>query len=288
MKNIISKKRHIKRLNIAILISILIVLVFFITAIFAPIIVPHDPLKGSLDKRKMPPFWQKGGEKSYILGTDVLGRDVLSRLIYGSRTSLTVCLLAIFFSGTIGILLGMIAGYLGGWADIIIMRIVDLALSLPVILLALLFAVMFEPSFFNVVIIISFLLWSQYARMARAETLRIKKYDFISLARIAGCSDISIIIRHILPNVASPLIVLATLQVGTVIIIESSLSFLGVGIPPTTPDWGNMVSEGRSYIVSAWWLCIVPGVAILLTVLSFNLLGDELTDYINPELRRRE
>ena len=280
------KYSQIKKIKLSVMIPAIIGLVFLITAIFAPLLAPHDPLKGSLSSRLKPPLWVEGGLKAHLLGTDVLGRDILSRLIYGSRTSLVLCVLAICFSGTIGILLGMIAGYYGGWIDIIVMRAVDLALSLPVILLALLFAVMFEPSFLNIVLIISFLLWSQYARMARGETLRVKEYDYINLARIAGCSRGSIMFRHVLPNIASPLIVLATLQVGTVIIIESSLSFLGVGIPPNIPDWGNMISEGRSYIVSAWWLCMVPGVAILLTVLSFNLLGDTLTDYINPELRR--
>jgi peptide/nickel transport system permease protein len=165
------------------------------------------------------------------------------------------------------------------------MRITDLAFSLPMILLALLFAVLFGPSFKNIIIIISFVLWAQYARMARGETLKIKNYDFVALARVAGCSKARIMIRHILPNASSSLIVLATLQVGTVIILESSLSFLGVGLPATTPSWGIMVADGRSYIVSAWWLCVVPGLAILFTVLSFNLLGDALNDYLNPTLR---
>ncbi|MCJ7596397.1 MAG: ABC transporter permease [Desulfobacterales bacterium] len=261
-------------------------LIFICTAIFAPFLAPQDPLKGSLDARIKPPFWQKGGDRSHLLGTDALGRDILSRLIYGTRTTLAVCILAIFFSGSIGSTLGIISGYYGGWVDVIIMRAVDLALSLPVILLALLFAIIFEPSFSNIILVLSLVLWSQYARMARGETLRIKGLDYVNLARIAGCSNLSIMMRHVLPNAASPLVILATLQVGTVIILESSLSFLGVGIPPPTPDWGAMISEGRSYIVSAWWLCMVPGGAILLTVLSFNLLGDALTDYLNPELRR--
>jgi peptide/nickel transport system permease protein len=233
----------------------------------------------------MPPFWQEGGSTDHILGTDTLGRDVLSRLIYGGRTTLLVCVLAIALAGSIGSLLGIVSGYLGGWADTIIMRITDLAFSLPMILLALIFAVLWGPSFTNIIIIISFILWAQYARMARGETLKIKNYDFVALARVAGCSKARIMIRHILPNASSSLIVLATLQVGTVIILESSLSFLGVGLPITTPSWGIMASEGRSYIVSAWWLCVIPGLAILFTVLSFNLLGDALNDYLNPTLR---
>jgi peptide/nickel transport system permease protein len=269
----------------AVILAVTIIGILIVTALFAPNIAPHNPYMGELRDRLMPPFWQEGGSTNYILGTDQLGRDVLSRLIYGGRTTLLVCVLAIALAGIIGSLLGIISGYLGGWADTIIMRITDLAFSLPMILLALIFAVLFGPSFTNIIIIISFVLWAQYARMARGETLRIKNYDFVALARVAGCSKARIMMRHILPNVASSLIVLATLQVGTVIILESSLSFLGVGLPVTTASWGIMVADGRSYIVSAWWLCVIPGLAILFTVLSFNLLGDALNDYLNPTLR---
>jgi peptide/nickel transport system permease protein len=174
---------------------------------------------------------------------------------------------------------------MGGWIESLIMRIVDLAISLPVMLIALLFGVLFGPSFSNIVIIISLLLWSQFARMARGETLRVRQQDFIELARTAGCSRLTIMWRHILPNVAGSLVVLATLQVGTVIIMEASLSFLGVGVPPPAPAWGSMIADGRSYVVSAWWLCIFPGLAILMTVLAMNVLGDELTDALNPTLR---
>jgi peptide/nickel transport system permease protein len=198
-----------------------------------------------------------------------------------------VAVIAILVAGIIGSLLGIAAGYLGGWVDIIIMRTADLAFSFPAILLALVLAVVLGASFLNIVLVISLILWAEYARMARGEALRVREMDFVALAKVAGCSKVSIMMRHILPNVASSLIVLATLQVGIVIIIESSLSFLGVGIPPPTPDWGSMISEGRSYIVSAWWLSVVPGMAILVTVLSFNLLGDAITEYINPALRRQ-
>jgi peptide/nickel transport system permease protein len=268
-----------------IILAIIIIGILIVVAVFAPNIAPHDPITGQLGDRLMPPFWHEGGSTNYILGTDQLGRDVLSRLIYGGRTTLLVCLLAIAFAGIIGSLLGIASGYLGGWVDTIIMRIVDLTFSLPMIILALVFAVLFGPSFKNIVIIISLVLWAQYARMARAETLKIKNYDFVALARVAGCSKARIMIRHILPNALSSLIVLATLQVGTVIILESSLSFLGVGLPVNTPSWGIMVSDGRSYIVTAWWLCVIPGLAILFTVLAFNLFGDVLNDYINPTLR---
>ena len=259
-----------------------IILVLVLTAIFAPFVAPYDPTAGSLGDRLTPPSWQEGGSSAHILGTDVLGRDTLSRLIYGGRTSLAVAVIAILVAGSMGSLLGIAAGYLGGWVDIIIMRVVDLAFSFPTILLAMVLAVVFEPSFFNIILVISLVLWAEYARMARGETLKVKEMDFVALAQVAGISNVRIMLRHILPNVASSLIVLATLQVGIVIILESSLSFLGVGIPPPTPDWGSMIAEGRSYVVSAWWLSVVPGVAIVVTVLSFNLLGDTLTELLNP------
>lgn len=264
------------------MIGLVLILALTATAVFAPFLAPHDPTVGLLGNRLTPPFWQERGSKDHILGTDLLGRDILSRIIYGARTSLTISLITILLSGVIGSLLGIISGYLGGWVDVIIMRTVDLMFSFPTILLAMIFAVLLGPSFMNIVLIISLTLWAQYARMARGDTLRLKEMDFVALAQIAGCSKLSIIIRHLLPNAATPLIILATLQVGVVIILESSLSFLGVGIPPPTPAWGAMVAEGRSYIVSAWWISLIPGVAILLTVLSFNLMGDALTEFLDP------
>jgi peptide/nickel transport system permease protein len=255
-------------------------------AILAPWLAPFDPIAGVLQDRLAPPAWQEGGTWTHVFGTDVLGRDIFSRLLYGARASLAVCVLAILVAGCIGSALGIVAGYLGGWVESTVMRIVDLAISLPVMLIALLFGVLFGPSFGNIVIIISMLLWSQFARMARGETLKVRSQDYVDLARTAGCSSLSIMWRHVLPNVGGSLIVLATLQVGTVIIMEASLSFLGVGVPPPWPAWGSMIAEGRSYVVSAWWLCIFPGLAVLLTVLAMNLLGDELTDALNPSLRR--
>jgi peptide/nickel transport system permease protein len=266
--------------------AIVVSALLLLSAIFAPWLAPFNPLAGVLEDRLMPPAWQDGGSWTHALGTDVLGRDILSRLLYGARVSLSVCALAILAAGCIGSALGIAAGYLGGWVESVIMRVVDLAISLPVILIALLFGVLFGPSFGNIVIIISLLLWSQFARMARGETLKIRQQDFVDLARTAGCSRLSIMWHHILPNIAGSLVVLATLQVGTVIIMEASLSFLGVGVPPPSPAWGSMIADGRSYVVSAWWLCIFPGLAVLLTVLAMNLLGDELTDALNPTLRR--
>jgi peptide/nickel transport system permease protein len=267
------------------IIGLAIIGLLVLVAVFAPFIAPHDPTKGALEDRLTPPAWQEGGTSAHLLGTDLLGRDTLSRLIYGARTSLAVAVLAILVSGIAGSLLGAIAGYLGGWTNTIIMRAVDLAFSFPAILLAMVLAVVVGPSFFNIIFVISLVLWAEYARMARGETLRVREMDFVALAQVAGVSRARILVRHILPNVASSLIVLATLQVGIVIIMESSLSFLGVGVPPPTPDWGSMIAEGRSYVVTAWWLSMVPGVAIVATVLSFNLLGDTLTELINPSLQ---
>ncbi len=264
-----------------------LLVLFVVAALFGPWLTPYDPLTGSLRARLVPPAWQDGGSWAHPFGTDRLGRDILSRIIAGARISLTVCALVIAISGALGTAVGTAAGYFGGWTDRILMRLVDLALSFPVILLALLLGAISGPSFGNIIIVISLVLWSQYARMARGETLKIRNEDYVDLARTSGLSDWKIIWRHILPNIAPALIVIATLQVGVVIVLEASLSFLGVGVPPPAPSWGSMVADGRSYIASAWWLCIVPGTAILLTVMAVNLIGDALADRINPALRGR-
>ena len=234
----------------------------------------------------MPPVWIEGGELRHILGADDLGRDILSRLMHGAQVSLAVSALAILGAGIVGSAVGMVAGYFGGWTDRIAMRIVDLALSFPIIMLALLMAALFGPSLVNIIIVLMLVLWSPYARMARGETLRVKKLEYVDLARTAGASHLSILVRHILPNIAGALIVLATLQVGTVIVLEASLSFLGVGVPPPTPSWGSMVSDGRNFIASAWWVSLIPGLAVLVVVMSANMFGDALSDYLNPDRRR--
>jgi peptide/nickel transport system permease protein len=260
--------------------------VFVLAALLAPLIAPADPLVGSLEDRLAPPAWIEGGSLRHILGADDLGRDILSRLIYGAQISLAVSVLAILGAGVVGSAVGLAAGYFGGWTERILMRIVDLALSFPVIMLALLFAALFGPSLVNIIIVLAMVLWSPYARMARGETLRVKKLDYVDLARTAGASNLAIIARHILPNIAGALIVLATLQVGTVIVLEASLSFLGVGVPPPTPSWGSMVSDGRNFIASAWWVSLIPGLAVLVIVMAANMLGDALADWLNPDRRR--
>jgi peptide/nickel transport system permease protein len=263
----------------------LILLVLIIPAIFADVIAPHDPMAGGLRARMQAPAFL-GGPSEHLLGTDKQGRDVLSRIIHGSRISIAVAAVGIFIGGTIGTALGLIAGYFGGWIDTLIMRLVDITLALPGILLALVLAAVFGPRFSSVVTVIAFVLWAVYARQIRGETLSWRDRDFIARARVAGASHFRIITRHLLPNVVNTLIVLVTLQVGFVIVLEASLSFLGVGIPRPNPAWGLMVSDGRDVIVSAWWISFFPGLAIMLTVLSLNLLGDWLRDRLDPKLRQ--
>jgi peptide/nickel transport system permease protein len=263
----------------------ILVFVLVIPAIFAPVVAPHDPFLGSLSIRLTPPVWQDGGTMEHILGTDKLGRDMLSRIIYGARVSLTVSMIAIFVGGVIGTVLGLISGYFGGRTDAVIMRLVDISLSIPTILLALVLVAAVGPSFGTVITVLIVLLWARYARLTRGETLAIKERDFIARARVAGASHTRIMFKYIFPNVVNSLIVLATLQVGYVILLESALSFLGAGLPRAEPAWGVMVADGRELIVSAWWVSMFPGLAIMLTVLSLNLLGDWLRDHLDPKLR---
>jgi peptide/nickel transport system permease protein len=263
----------------------LLLFVMVIPAIFAPWVAPHDAFLGSLSDRLQPPVWQSGGTSEHLLGTDKLGRDMLSRIIYGARVSLTVSLIAIFVGGIIGTALGLISGYFGGRTDSVIMRLVDISLALPTILLALVLVATVGPSFGTVITVLIVLLWARYARLVRGETLAIKELDFIARARVAGASHTRIMFRYMFPNVVNSLIVLATLQVGYVILFESALSFLGAGLPRAEPAWGVMVADGRELIVTAWWVSMFPGLAIMLTVLSLNLLGDWLRDHLDPKLR---
>ena len=263
----------------------LLTFVLVIPAMFASQVAPHDPLKGSLAKRLRPPVWQQGGAIEHPLGTDKLGRDILSRIIHGARVSLTVSLVAIFVGGIIGTGLGLMSGYFGGWVDSLLMRMVDISLSLPTILLALVLVAAVGPSFGTVIIVLVVLLWARYARLVRGETLSIKERDFIARARVAGASHARIMFRYVFPNVVNSLVVLATLQVGYVILLESALSFLGAGLPRPLPAWGLMIADGRELIVTAWWVSMFPGLAIMLTVLALNLLGDWLRDHFDPKLR---
>ena len=267
-------------------IPLAIVVALVLSGVLAPLLAPHSPIEGSLGERLVPPLGLEGSKPSHPLGTDRLGRDTLSRLLYGARISLSVSVLGIALTGAVGSFVGLLAGFLGGWVDTLLMRLVDISLSLPGILIAVLLSVVFEPSFTNVIIVVVFLLWPSYARLVRGETLGLKQQEFVALARIAGCSNLTIMFRHIVPNLLPSILVLATLHVGYVIVLEAALSFLGVGIPPPTPSWGVMVADGRGLIEQAWWVSILPGVAIVVTVLSLNILGDWVRDRLDPKLRQ--
>ena len=268
------------------MVPLLIVGALVFCALMAPLLSPHSPLEGSLGDRLVPPIGMEGSRPGHPLGTDRLGRDTLSRLLHGAQISLAVSVVGISLTGALGSFIGLLAGFLGGWVDTLLMRLVDISLSLPGILIAVLLSVVFEPSFTNVIIVVVFLLWPSYARLVRGETLGLKQQEFVALARVAGCSNLTIMFRHIVPNLAPSILVLATLHVGYVIVLEAALSFLGVGIPPPTPSWGVMVTDGRGLIEQAWWVSILPGIAILVTVLSLNILGDWVRDRLDPKLRQ--
>jgi peptide/nickel transport system permease protein len=268
------------------LLPLAIVTVLVACGLFAPWLAPRSPLEGSLGERLAAPMWMENAKPGHPFGTDRHGRDTLSRLLYGARISLAVSVVGITLTGAVGAFIGLLAGFFGGWTDTILMRLVDISLSLPGILIAVLLSVVFEPSFTNVIVVVVFLLWPSYARLVRGETLAIKQQEFVALARVAGCSNLTIMFRHIVPNLMPSILVLATLHVGYVIVLEAALSFLGVGIPPPTPSWGVMVADGRGLIEQAWWVSILPGIAILVTVLSLNILGDWVRDRLDPKLRQ--
>ncbi|MBI4220482.1 MAG: ABC transporter permease [Chloroflexi bacterium] len=255
-------------------------------AIVGPWVAPHPPNPGDLANALLPPAWANEGDRQFLLGTDQFGRDILSRIIHGARISVTLSLICIFFAGTVGTVLGLISGYCGGLVDTLIMRLTDIALSLPVVLIAVLLAAVRGPSYENVIIVVGLFLWPRYCRQIRGEALATREHDFVAAARVAGASPVRIICRHLFPSVVPTLLVLVSLQVGYVIIVAASLSFLGAGIPPPTPDWGVMVADGRAHLQTAWWISMFPGVLILLTVLSMNTIGDWLRDRLDPKLRQ--
>ncbi|NYT49801.1 ABC transporter permease [Parapusillimonas granuli] len=266
------------------MIPLLMVAATVLAAVFADYLVLHDPLAINPGARLLPPVFA-GGSWDYPLGTDRLGRDIFSRIILGAQVSLGVAVTTIMLGGFVGTLLGLVAGYRGGWIDALIMRSADGFLAFPSILLALVLAVTVGPSFMVVVVVLALVLWARFARLVRGEVLSIKGRDYVLLARVAGAGGLYIVLRHILPNILNTLVVLCTLQVGWAIIVEASLTFLGAGVPPPTPTWGGMVAEGLDYIESAWWISVMPGVAILFVVFSYNLVGDWLRDILDPQLR---
>lgn len=257
-----------------------------VVAIFAELVAPHDPLEGDTYDRNEPPVWAEEGSPKFLLGTDHIGRDVLSRMIFGARVSLIVAVTVLVAGAALGTLVGLVAGYMGGLVDEALMRLVDFVFALPFIVVALVASVVWGASLELVIILLSLFTWAPFARQVRAESLQLKTMDYVALARVAGASGFRITVRHILPGVVNTVMVLSSLQVGSLILTESVLSFLGVGIPPPQPSWGSMVSEGRQYISTAWWISFFPGFAILLIVFSMNFFGDWLRDKLDPRLRQ--
>ena len=257
-----------------------------VCALFGPWLSPHDAGRIALSEAMTPPAWLEGGTVSHVLGTDNLGRDILSRIIAGARVSANVALYAIVLSGFIGTVLGMAAGYFGGVVDAVISRLIDVQMSVPSIPLAMLFAAVLPPGEAMVVFIIVLSYWTWYARLVRGEVLSLRERDFIKLAKVAGVGTITIFYRHLAPNVLNMLLVLATLQFGSVIVFEAGLSFLGLGIQPPNVSWGGMLADGRNFIEVAWWLITIPGLAIMAACLASNLLGDWLRDTFDPVRRQ--
>jgi peptide/nickel transport system permease protein len=269
------------------LVPVAILAAIALVAIFANLLAPYDPEIGTLTARFRPPAWQVGGSSEHLLGTDHVGRDVLSRLIFGARVSVVVGFTAVIFAGVIGTVLGILSGYLGGWVDQAIMRVTDTWLALPAVTFAIFLAAIVGPSMWNIVIILGLTYWTRYARVVRGEVLSLKEREFVRLAIVAGCSKWTIMRRHIMPNIINSAIVLGTLMLGVVIIAEATLSFLGIGVPPPQPAWGLMLSDGKQgLMVGRWWLTIFPGCCIMLMVLSANLLGDWLRVKLDPQLRQ--
>jgi peptide/nickel transport system permease protein len=263
----------------------LLLTLIVVTAVLAPVIAPHDPKEQDITLRLHPPAWQDGGSWSFPLGNDALGRDILSRIIYGARISLIVGVSAVFIQGAIGTGLGLLAGFYGGRLDSIIMRLTDLQYALPFLVLALAVMAVLGPSLRNVILVLGLTGWVYYARIVRAEALSLRRRDFVEAAESIGATNSRLMLRHILPNVTASIIVVGSLQVARMIISEASLSFLGMGIPPTIPSWGGMVAEGRTYVATAWWVSALSGLAIFATVMSVNLVGDWLRDELDPTMR---
>lgn len=281
--------RRPRRLNPARIIPAIfggiIVLSVSLMAIFAPAISPSDPYSQSLPDRLSPPSWLPNGMSEHFLGTDSLGRDILSRIIHGSRISLAVGVAAVIFSGSIGLPLGLLAGYFGGWVDSILARIADVQQAIPFLILAIAVVAVIGPSLQNLILVLAITTWVLYFRVVRGEALSLREEEYIWAARAVGCENWRIIWRHIFPNLLPSVIVIATLLVANMILFEASLSFLGLGVQPPTPTWGRMVSEGRDYLATAWWIPVFPGLAILITVLGINLLGDWVRDVLDPRRR---
>jgi ABC-type dipeptide/oligopeptide/nickel transport system permease subunit len=276
--------RRLLRLRWGLAATVLLLLIVA-SAVLAPWLAPHDPLAVDIRHRLAPPAWLERGAPDHLLGTDPVGRDLLARILYGGRVSLVVGVAAVAISASLGVLLGLAAGYTGPRTDTVIMTLVNVMLTFPFVLLALAVIAVLGPSLVNMIIVLGVADWPLYARVVRAETLAIRERDFIVAGRALGLGHLRIVFRQILPNLVSVIVVIATLQVARVIILESFLSFLGLGIQPPTPAWGNMLGEGRVYMLNSWWIAAFPGLAIFVTTLAINLMGNALRDWLDPHMK---
>ncbi len=265
--------------------ALAIVAVFILAAIFAPVLAPHDPTTADLFRRLQPPFWLDGGELSYPLGCDSLGRDILSRIIFGARVSIFIGVVVVLLATIVGVMAGLAAGYLRGWIDTVISGLVDILLGFPYLIFAIGLMAMMGPGVGNIILALAYKEWVIPCRVVRGETLAAREMEYVEAARAIGASPRTIMLREILPNILAPVIVVATMRIAQVIILEASLSFLGLGVQPPTPSWGAMVADGRSFMLDAWWVSTFPGLAILLLVLSINLAGQALRETLDPKLR---
>ncbi len=262
-------------------------LVVLLAAVFAPVLAPHDPIAQDITARLRPPAWQPPlGSPDHLLGTDQLGRDLLSRIIHGAQASLVVALSAVALSGVVGVCLGLLSGYYGRLLDQVIMRLADIQLAFPFLLLAITLMAVFPPTLTTVVLVLAISGWVTYARLVRGQILTLREKEFVAAARVVGAGDGRIMARHILPNVVPTIIVIGTVQVAQFILAEAALSFLGLGIRPPTPSWGNIINEGQEYIFRAWWIETFPGIAIVVAVSGVGLLGDWLRDMLDPRLKQ--
>lgn len=268
-------------------VGLIIVAAVALTALFAPLLMPFDPAAQDITQRLLPPFSRTATEM-HVLGTDALGRDLLSRLILGSRVSLLVGVAAVLISGTIGVILGLLAGFDDRNLGRLLMGLADVQLAVPFLILALAVVAVLGPSLFNLIVVLGVTSWVQFARIVRAEVLVLRDREFVQAAQALGASNFRLMYKHLLPNVVSSIIVISSLQVGKMILFEASLSFLGLGVPAEIPTWGGMISDGRLYVATGWWLAAVPGLAIFITVVGINLLGDRLRDLLDPKLNQLE
>jgi peptide/nickel transport system permease protein len=266
-------------------IGLMLVGIMAAAAVIGPLVLPWDPLEPNLGNRLVPPFWATGGSMEHLLGTDQLGRDLLTRIVYGGRISLSVGFLAVILATPVGVLLGMLAAYFGGLVDAVVMRLADSQLTIPVEILAISLIIVLGNTTTNVILVIALVNWVVYARVVRAQVLSLRRAEYVQAAQALGASTPRILLRHLLPNLLTPVIIIASYSVALAIILEAGLSFIGVGVPPPTPSWGRILQEGVGFLTNAWWVGFFPGVALALTTAGVNFIGDWLRDTLDPHLR---